>query len=75
VKAALALGALTLVLGGCATEQHTAQPLPASPPPSVPGVAACTMDIKICADGSAVGRTAPDCEFAACPRAQPQSVD
>lgn len=28
---------------------------------------ACTMDAKICPDGSAVGRTAPDCEFAPCP--------
>jgi hypothetical protein len=28
---------------------------------------ACTMDAKICPDGSAVGRVAPKCEFAACP--------
>lgn len=28
---------------------------------------ACTMDAKVCADGSAVGRVAPDCEFAKCP--------
>lgn len=28
---------------------------------------ACTMDAKICPDGSYVGRTAPDCEFAPCP--------
>lgn len=27
----------------------------------------CTMDAKICPDGSAVGRQGPDCEFAACP--------
>lgn len=27
----------------------------------------CTMDAKICPDGSAVGRIAPDCEFAPCP--------
>ena len=27
----------------------------------------CTMDAKICPDGSAVGRTGPDCEFEACP--------
>lgn len=33
------------------------------PPLSV----ACTMDAKICPDGSAVGRVAPNCEFAACP--------
>lgn len=27
----------------------------------------CTMDAKLCPDGSYVGRVAPDCEFAACP--------
>lgn len=28
---------------------------------------ACTMDAKICPDGSAVGRQGPHCEFAPCP--------
>lgn len=28
---------------------------------------ACTADAKICPDGSAVGRTGPNCEFAECP--------
>jgi hypothetical protein len=28
---------------------------------------ACTADAKICPDGTAVGRTGPNCEFAACP--------
>ncbi len=36
-----------------------------SPPKCEP--VACTMDAKICSDGSAVGRIAPDCEFAPCP--------
>ena len=27
----------------------------------------CTMDAKICPDGTGVGRTGPNCEFAACP--------
>ncbi|MBL1147861.1 MAG: hypothetical protein HND56_03550 [Pseudomonadota bacterium] len=27
----------------------------------------CTMDAKLCPDGSAVGRTGPNCEFAPCP--------
>lgn len=27
----------------------------------------CTMDAKLCPDGSSVGRIGPDCEFAACP--------
>ncbi len=29
----------------------------------------CTMDAKMCPDGSFVGRIAPDCEFAECPSA------
>lgn len=28
---------------------------------------ACTMEAKLCPDGSYVGRTGPDCEFAQCP--------
>ena len=28
---------------------------------------ACTMEAKLCPDGSAVGRIGPRCEFAACP--------
>src|SRR3989338_1466843 len=28
---------------------------------------ACTMEAKICPDGTSVGRTGPKCEFAACP--------
>jgi hypothetical protein len=31
------------------------------------GGQACTMEAKLCPDGSAVGRTGPNCEFAACP--------
>lgn len=30
---------------------------------------ACTMDAKICPDGSSVGRVPPSCEFAPCPGA------
>ncbi len=28
---------------------------------------ACTLEAKICPDGSSVGRVPPDCEFAPCP--------
>lgn len=31
------------------------------------GCATCTSDVKVCPDGSAVGRTGPDCRFAPCP--------
>jgi len=33
------------------------------------GQKACTMEAKICPDGTAVGRTGPNCEFAPCPNA------
>ena len=32
---------------------------------------ACTLEAKICPDGSSVGRTGPNCEFAACPTPTP----
>jgi hypothetical protein len=32
-----------------------------------PGTVACTEEAKLCPDGSSVGRTGPNCEFAACP--------
>ncbi|TNE27547.1 MAG: hypothetical protein EP349_09065 [Alphaproteobacteria bacterium] len=37
----------------------------------------CTMDAKLCPDGSSVGRTGPNCEFAPCPgeEADEDSVD
>jgi len=38
-----------------------------------PGPVACTMEAKLCPDGSAVGRTGPNCEFAACPEASATS--
>ncbi len=28
---------------------------------------ACTLEAKVCPDGSSVGRTGPNCEFAQCP--------
>lgn len=34
---------------------------------------ACTMDARICPDGSAVGRTAPFCQFEACPTVTPNT--
>lgn len=32
-------------------------------------IKACTQEAKICSDGSSVGRTGPNCEFAPCPTA------
>jgi len=36
--------------------------------PPANNTTACTMEAKICPDGSAVGRTGPNCEFAPCPQ-------
>lgn len=38
-----------------------------SAPPFIPSQQACTMEAKICPDGSSVGRTGPNCEFSPCP--------
>lgn len=43
---------------------ETRDPLPNEP-------VACTMDAKMCPDGSFVGRVAPDCNFAPCPTVLP----
>ncbi len=32
-----------------------------------PGNTSCTLEAKLCPDGSSVGRTGPDCAFAPCP--------
>ena len=34
---------------------------------------ACTMEAKICPDGSGVGRVGPNCKFAECPKPSPTS--
>ncbi|MFA5186250.1 MAG: hypothetical protein WC551_07215 [Patescibacteria group bacterium] len=59
MKPILILPLLLLACGaGCSTAtQVTPQPQPI----------ACTMEAKQCPDGSYVGRSGPNCEFAACP--------
>jgi hypothetical protein len=47
----------TLILSGCGT----------APQNPLPNQVACTMEAKLCADGSYVGRQGPKCEFAPCP--------
>jgi hypothetical protein len=37
--------------------------------PQTPPQKACTMEAKLCPDGSSVGRSGPNCEFAPCPAA------
>lgn len=52
---------------GCTPAVPT-KPIPEPGPPPV----ACTMEAKQCPDGSYVGRSGPNCEFAACPGTAPQ---
>lgn len=40
---------------------------PYVPGPTTGQSVACTQEAKLCPDGSAVGRTGPNCEFAPCP--------
>ena len=36
-----------------------------------PSAKACTMEAKLCPDGTSVGRSGPNCEFAPCPTSTP----
>ena len=42
-------------------------PSPSSSPTVSGSPRACTLEAKICPDGTAVGRVGPNCEFAPCP--------
>lgn len=53
------------VLFNIPSPKPTPKPTPTPVPPYEP--VACTMDAKMCPDGSYVGRTGPKCEFSACP--------
>jgi hypothetical protein len=56
--------ALLLALSLGCEKKNTDNP-GSNPPPG--DQVACTMDAKMCPDGSAVGREGPNCEFAPCP--------
>lgn len=58
VRLAFAVGCIV----GCSPRK---QPTP----PEQPGGVMCTTEAKICPDGTGVGRTGPNCEFAPCPDA------
>ncbi len=59
------------VLLGCSSDGAGANTPPSGGPPPSGGDVQCTMDAKICPDGSSVGRTGPNCEFAPCPQGLP----
>ncbi len=58
----LLLGGLVLIIGAALLIVFSSMNNPMGP-------IACTLDAKICPDGSAVGRTGPNCEFEECPSA------
>lgn len=67
-KTLITLGAIGLILimgflSWSVFYNKTNDPNTESPKP----VAVCTLEAKICPDGSAVGRSGPACEFTACP--------
>ena len=64
----------TFFLAGCSlpgmtppSVTHPIQVQPAPVPVTPEQPQACTEEAKLCPDGSAVGRTGPNCEFAPCP--------
>ncbi|MDR3548532.1 MAG: hypothetical protein P4M11_09760 [Candidatus Pacebacteria bacterium] len=67
MKQLLAGIVLILIIGiaGFLYRNEVERPLGVAP--IVLGGTACTQEAKICPDGSAVGRTGPNCSFAACP--------
>lgn len=60
---------LFIIFAGIAGAFFFSPMLPVAVVPDTP--VACTEEAKICPDGSSVGRTGPNCEFAACPGAPP----
>jgi hypothetical protein len=58
---------LVLGVGGFLYRNEVERPLADVSATTGGSGAACTQDAKICPDGSAVGRTAPNCTFAVCP--------
>lgn len=75
--AAILLGLTVVVLGafiafggmrsgGMPGPMYPNRPMPVEPDGG-PGGVVCTMEAKQCPDGSFVGRSGPNCEFAACP--------
>lgn len=60
----LLIASIVLVLG---FGPSTVPPVQTTPPSVTPVEGFCTLDAKICPDGSSVGRTMPSCDFAPCP--------
>ncbi len=63
MKQLIALVVILVVLGIGGFMYRNALEHPNTP---TPAATACTMEAKLCPDGSGVGRSGPDCAFAAC---------
>lgn len=63
---------LIILIGIGAFVYRSAMERPGTTPP-VGGETACTLEARICPDGTSVGRSGPNCEFAAC--ASPNAED
>ena len=61
------LSAVLLLAAGCARK--------AAPVSTAPEQKACTMEAKMCPDGSYVGRSGANCEFAPCPESKGLSYE
>jgi hypothetical protein len=71
-KTWISISILVVIAAVCAIIIHSVRPKPApTTPENGGGQVACTMEAKMCPDGSYVGRTGPKCEFTACPGAMP----
>ncbi len=57
------------IIASFATGSWWANRISEPPVVNVPDGVVCTLDAKMCPDGSYVGRISPNCEFAMCPRA------
>src|SRR3989344_4617852 len=72
MKKLLLLLIIGFIVAGCiqitppTNTSHSNSNTPAEPQP-------CTLEAKLCPDGSSVGRVGPDCEFAPCPEELKQS--
>lgn len=47
---------------------------PTPTPNPIPTPITCTMEVRVCPDGSYVGRVGPNCDFAACPYINPTPI-
>ena len=67
-------GNTTVQTGQTPVEKPPVAQIQAGQTPAGQTPTACTMDAKACPDGSYVGRTGPNCEFAACPASTGEAV-